>query len=145
MEFESGSMDIESALKNNLSRGFRSNNIQRPSCYNCEFVAQKYGVADITIGDYWGIQEEHPDFDNGGKGVSLLKINTPKGKAFFEEWKDQLELCESTYEKAYAHNYKQLMCMMGTRTRLMYYLDEKPIDDLLLTFNRSKKGGIKGL
>lgn len=145
MEFESGSIDIESALKNNLSRGFRSNNIQRPSCYNCEFVAQKYGVADITIGDYWGIQEEHPDFDNGGKGVSLLKINTPKGKAFFEEWKDHLELCESTYEKAYAHNYKRLMCMMGTRTRLMYYLDEKPIDDLLLTFNRSKKGGIKGL
>ena len=37
------------------------------------------------------------------------------------------------------------MAMLGTRSRLMYYIDEKPIDDLLLTFNRSKKGGIKGI
>ena len=145
MEFASGSIDLESALKNNLSKAFRANNMQRPSCYNCEYVAQRYGVADITIGDYWGIEEEHPEFSNKGKGVSVLKINTQKGKAFFEEWKDQLELCESTYEKVYAHNYNRLMSLKGTRTRLMYYLDEKPIDDLLLTFNTAKKGGLKGL
>ena len=75
--------------------------------------------------------------------LKLKKLISPK--EFFEEWKDQLELRESTYEKVYAHNYNRLMSLKGTRTRLMYYLDEKPIDDLLLTFNTAKKGGLKGL
>ena len=144
IEFESGSIDFESALKQNFSRAFRSNNIQRPCCYNCEYVGKQVGVGDITIGDYWGIEEEHPEFADE-KGISLLKINTPKGKAFFEEWKDDVVTLESTFEKAYSHNYRRVMAMLGTRSRLMYYIDEKPIDDLLLTFNRSKKGGIKGI
>ena len=42
-------------------------------------------------------------------------------------------------------NHTKPCIMTGNRARLMYYLDEKPIDDLLLTFNHLKKGGIKGL
>ena len=144
VEFESGSIDLENALKNNFNRAFRSNNLQRPSCFQCEFVGRRTGVADLTIGDYWEVEKEHPDFPVGG-GVSILKINTPHGQEFFETFRDQLDLEESTFKKAYAHNYAKVMNMRDSRAKLMYYLDEKPIDDLLLTFNHLKKGGIKNL
>lgn len=144
VEFESGSIEVENALKNNFSRAFRSNNLQRPSCYVCEFAGKRRGVADITIGDYWQVEQEHPNFVNP-KGVSILKINTKQGEALFERIKDELNLQESTYKKAYAHNYRGGMVMQTSRAKLMYYLDEKPIDDLLLTFNKLKRGGLKGL
>ncbi len=144
VEFESGSIELENALKNNFNRAFRSNNLQRPSCFQCEYVGRKVGVADLTIGDYWDIKKEHPDFARED-GISILKINTPHGKEFFERFRDQLELQESTFERAYAHNYKKVMNMKDSRAKLMYYLDEKPINDLLLTFNHLKKGGIKNL
>lgn len=143
-EFESGALDIEDAARHNFNRGFLSNTIQRPSCYTCEFAGLKCGVADLTIGDYWGIEEQHPEFVNP-KGVSILKINTIKGKEFFNQIKQELVVLESTYQKAYAKNHTKPMRMTGKRTRLMYYIDEKPVDELLLTFNHLKKGGIKGI
>lgn len=143
-EFESGSIDIEKAAKHNLVRAFEDSNIQRPMCYNCEYVGCRYGVADITIGDYRGIEKEHPEFANKC-GVSLLKINTEKGREFFREWQNELTFIESTYEKAYAKKDRCVMPMTGSRTSLMHYIDEKPVDDLLLTFNQLKRGGIKGL
>lgn len=144
VEFESGSIELENALKNNFNRAFRSNNLQRPSCFQCEYVGRKTGVADLTIGDYWDVGKEHPDFARED-GVSILKINTPHGKEFFETFQDQLALEKSTYKKAYSHNYQKVMNMKDSRSKLMYYLDEKPINDLLLTFNHLKKGGIKNL
>lgn len=143
-EFESGSIDVESARKNNLSSAITRKCVQRPVCYNCEFADLKYGVADITVGDYKGIETHYKDFAND-RGVSLLKINTPKGRKFFEEWKEELELQQSSYEQVYAENYADRIPMTGARTRLMKYIDEKPIDDLLLTFNQFKRGGIKGI
>lgn len=143
-EFESGSIDIESAAKHNLGSAIQDNSILRPMCYHCEYVGCRFGAADITLGDYVGIEKAHPELANK-QGVSILKINTEKGREFFEEWKDELVFAESTYEKAYAHDGRFGIPMTGKRTRLMHYIDEKPIDDLLLTFNRSKRGGLKGL
>lgn len=142
IEFESGSIELEDATRNNFSKAFRNGYIQRPSCYVCEFASLKAGVGDITIGDYWGIEEKHPEFAND-RGVSLLKINTQKGQELFEKVSENLELRESNYADAYAANHREPITMASQRARLMYYLDDKPIDDLLLTFNRSKKGGLK--
>ncbi len=144
VEFESGSIDVELSTMNNFSKAFRNNNIERPCCYTCEYAGLKKGVGDITIGDYWGIEAEHPEFQND-MGVSLIKINTPKGKKLFDDIKADLQLLESTYEKAYRANHTKPMVMTSNRTKLMHYIDEKPIDPLLLTFNKKKKGGIKGL
>lgn len=136
-EYESGSIDVENAAKNDLGYAYKHNNIQRPSCYTCEYVGNKAGVADITIGDYKGSEKQFPEFYNP-KGVSVVKVNTPKGKAFFEECRDALMIQQSTFEKAYARNYRQRMEMTGNRTRLMYEIDHMPADDLLLAFNEAK-------
>lgn len=63
-------------------RGFLYDIYLRPSCYRCKC---KNGVShsDLTLADYWGINELMPDFDDD-KGVSLLLLNTRKGLEVFQ-------------------------------------------------------------
>lgn len=61
----------------------------RDSCYNCQFTNLNR-PSDITIGDCWGIAENRPDIDDN-KGVSLVIINTEKGKFIQENILSNLE------------------------------------------------------
>ncbi len=75
----------------------------RPSCYECQYRKMKSG-ADITIGDYWGIQKEHPDFTNDNKGISCVIIKSNKGSQLFQNCKDQFVYCHSTVRKVTNYN-----------------------------------------
>lgn len=138
IHFESGEVMLETAARNNFNRAFLSNHIQRPACYTCEFASLKRGIGDITIGDYWGIQEQHPDYLDE-RGVSIIKINNEKGEAFFERFKDQLDLLESTYDQAYKANHKKPMTLLTKRNKLMSQIDDVEINKLLLSYNHLKK------
>lgn len=74
------SSDIHS--DNPFMQGFLSNIYLRPSCYDCKC---KNGVnhSDLTIADFWGIQNVASDFDDD-KGVGLVLVNTQKGKEYFD-------------------------------------------------------------
>lgn len=61
---------------------FYGHNILRPSCYECHYKSIHH-PSDITIADYWGIDKAAPGF-NDNKGVSLVLINTDKGKQYFD-------------------------------------------------------------
>lgn len=61
---------------------FLNNYCLRPSCYNCQFKGISRS-SDITLGDFWGIDEMEPDM-NDGKGVSAVIINSSKGKKLLE-------------------------------------------------------------
>lgn len=67
----------ETLGKNVFMRGFLKDLYLRPSCYSCPAKAGKSG-SDITIADFWGIANYHPDFDDD-KGCSLILLNTEKG------------------------------------------------------------------
>ncbi|MCO5385776.1 MAG: Coenzyme F420 hydrogenase/dehydrogenase, beta subunit C-terminal domain [Desulfosporosinus sp.] len=54
----------------------------RPSCYYCPF-AKTLRVSDITIGDFWGIEIIKPEL-NDNKGLSLVLVNTQKGRNLFK-------------------------------------------------------------
>ena len=61
---------------------FLRGDIYRECCYSCPF-AKSERVSDFTIGDYWGIEQVHPEFYSK-EGISLLMINTQKGQSYFE-------------------------------------------------------------
>lgn len=82
---------------------FLSDNLLRPSCYKCNY-ANKNRPADITIADFWGIDEVNPQF-NDNKGVSLVIINTAKGKEMFEKIKDNLLIINCSIEDCIKHTY----------------------------------------
>ena len=52
--------------------------MSRPSCYGCPFVA-KTGVADITLGDLWGVHIHCPELYGKNKGSSLILCHTQQG------------------------------------------------------------------
>lgn len=68
----------------------------RPSCHNCHFANTKR-VSDLTLGDFWGIDKISTSF-NDNKGVSLVLVNTEKGKRLLDETKANLELLECNLE-----------------------------------------------
>lgn len=84
------------SAKNLFMRGFLADLYLRPSCYHCPAKQCKSG-SDLTIGDYWGIQQAHPELDDD-KGVSAVFVNTDKGAAILQTVQ-QVSLYESTFEK----------------------------------------------
>ncbi len=61
---------------------FYSDNCFRESCYNCKFASEER-IADITVGDCWGIEEIMPS-SRIQNGVSVIIVNSELGrKALF--------------------------------------------------------------
>jgi len=87
--YENGNEDYSTALSQKHKKLFYSHNILRPSCHNCQYTNLRR-LSDITIGDFWGIEKCMPDFDDN-KGVSLLLLNSSKGKEIFANIKKNLE------------------------------------------------------
>ena len=68
-----------------------------PSCYNCKYTNFNR-TGDITIGDFWGIEKNMSEFDDN-KGVSLVLVNSQKGKVFFDSIRANLIVRESSKDK----------------------------------------------
>lgn len=60
----------------------------RPSCHSCRFSNLKR-EGDMTIGDFWGVEKQHPEY-RVPNGASLILINTDKGRKAFQEISDNL-------------------------------------------------------
>lgn len=69
--------------KNIYMKGFLSNLYLRPSCSSCHFKSGRC-QSDITLGDYWGIQNIHPEI-NDDKGVSAVILYTEKASRIIKE------------------------------------------------------------
>lgn len=62
-------------------KGFLNELYLRPSCHNC--IAKGFtSGSDFTIADYWWIHNIKPEIDDN-KGISLVYINSIKGKSLF--------------------------------------------------------------
>ena len=92
--FRDGTVCENTKLLNAYTDLFRYDLTLRPSCENCPFASLSR-VGDITLGDFWGIENIFPKIDDN-KGVSAVLINTPKGERLFENAKKGLEVFEVT-------------------------------------------------
>lgn len=75
---------------------------QNESCTNCHY-RKLPRIADITLGDFWGVANYHPEMDDN-KGTSVVLLNTAHGEFLFNSISNGLVLCESTLEKAVVGN-----------------------------------------
>lgn len=98
--------------------------IYRDSCYKCPYACS-HRPGDITIGDYWGVEKQHPEYLGRNKwdeqkGISLVIANTKKGIDFLNSAKDILDMKESTFEKAAVANAQlNYPSMPGKRKDIM--------------------------
>lgn len=114
-------------MKTNIYiNGFLQNLMLRRSCHDCPAKCGRSG-SDIALGDFWGIENAHPELDRD-KGVSLVLAYTEKGKALIGSV--DLVRIESSYEKALSGNHG-----IETSTSKSQYSD--------LFWKLFKNGGIK--
>ncbi len=97
---------IAPAFKSSYYQLFLDSYVYRENCYSCPFSSTNR-EGDITIGDYWGIEKEHPEVINTQinpeKGVSCVIINSPKGEQIINQNKNILFI-ESDLQKIRRHN-----------------------------------------
>ncbi|MCM1378100.1 MAG: Coenzyme F420 hydrogenase/dehydrogenase, beta subunit C-terminal domain [Clostridium sp.] len=90
----------EKAYDSDYLYGYQRDWFLRPSCFECPAKGGRY-EADVTLADYWGIGDEHPDFYDDS-GVSLILIHTRRGEGAVESL--DIESIDSEYAKGKAHN-----------------------------------------
>lgn len=102
--------------------------MSRPSCYRCPYVSVER-VADITLGDLWGVHLYCPELYGNNGGASVIFANSPKGIGTLQ-WAKSL---------MYGHNlkledavrYQAPMCnpisMNPDRSRFMADLEDTSV------------------
>ena len=97
-EFENGNCFIEPFGYTDYARGFVL--FGRPSCYNCTYKGDRK-VADITVGDFWGVDKKYPHYNKNG--MSVIFIHTNKGGELLGKLSD-FALYEDSTEFATKNN-----------------------------------------
>ena len=89
---ESFILDDNSVItKNDWTTLFYKHIMFRHSCGVCHFT-NTTRPSDITLADFWGWEDAVPGFNDDDKGVSLVLLNTEKGKLFFEKASEDIEI-----------------------------------------------------
>lgn len=87
---------------------FLDSYVYRESCYSCKYAGpQRY--SDLTIGDYWGVKNEHPEllgkqgYDDK-KGISCILANSKKGVILCDELVGLISMHPSALENVQKKN-----------------------------------------
>ena len=112
-------------------QAFLRNTSLRESCYNCQFK-KKRRVSDITLADFWGIENIAPEMDDD-KGTSLVIINSEKGKQIFEQIKDKIIYKQVDFEEAIRYNPSMTSSVKKDPNREKFFenLDKMLFDELV--------------
>lgn len=83
--------------------GFMNGLFCRESCHHCKYANSKR-IADITIGDFWGLGAQISSHIDKSKGISLVLCNTKKGETFLQQCLDKLVYEKREVQEAIAGN-----------------------------------------
>lgn len=119
VRFSDGSECANVFLNDLYMRAFLSNLSLRPSCYNCKSKSVER-ESDITLADFWGVKSVAPDMYDD-KGVSLVLVNTPKGKHIFEEIKNDMKYMKVDFDSAIKHNPSVSVSVMMPKNRKKFF------------------------
>lgn len=115
----------------------------RESCYQCSYSLSK-SASDITIGDFWGGKAFYPNV-KADNGLSIIRVNTPKGSAFFDEIGDCVETFQTTFDVAVKENPNLITPSRRDRERSLVYKELNDFGYAFLQRKMIKKYFIKNL
>lgn len=125
-----------SPKKSYYLRAFTSGLMFNEACYYCQYATPER-VSDITLADYWGIGTAEPFNHATNRGVSLLLVNSERGKMVVEEC-NALYKEERPFEEAVKGNHNLSQCSVRPRGRDTYCEDA----ETLSVSDLSKKYGL---
>ena len=108
---------------------FLRNYCLRPACYDCH--AKHYKKSDMTIADFWGIENVAPEM-NDGRGTSLVITRTEKGQELFDSIKSELKWKEVSYEDGVKGNPSEYSSVARPQQRETFFedLDQLPFEEM---------------
>ena len=124
----------------------------RRSCYTCHYSTANR-VGDFSIGDFWGLGHHGVTFKyDMTKGVSLLIVNSEKGRTIFNELGNENFYEKRTLEEAAAgnHNLTNVSRLPNNRDAIIkaFLEDEMSLDDIEIKYkliDRSLKRRLSSL
>lgn len=128
---------------NKYMRLFLSNICLRPSCYSCRYKSMER-PSDITIGDFWGVEHILPKLDDD-EGMSVVQINTAKGKRIFDKISDNMIYQKVDIDVALPPNAdsRKSVNMHPKREKFFRQLDKRNMNQLIKLIEPSVLGKIK--
>lgn len=136
IEFENGKKYHADRDHGMWIRGYVEGNLfMRDSCYNCKFKKIPRN-SDISFGDFWGIKQ--PTKKDLYYGVSMVLINSKKGKILFNKASKFLEIKEQNFEDIKKGNPCLLFSAQKTEGRKVFFKNLKK-----MTFSKAVKKSIK--
>lgn len=96
LTFEDGSVIHHNNITGSFIELFRYDVCMRQSCTKCPY-ASMHRQGDITIGDFWGIENIMPEISDN-KGISAVMVNSEKGRDLFTKSSDSISFfpCKQT-------------------------------------------------
>lgn len=109
-------------------RAYVNGLMQRLSCEKCPY-ASRHRRSDITLGDFWGIEERLPQLkDEFHSGISLILSNTEKGHQMCKQLTDNMCLVETEISYAFDGRNVQLeRPVEANKKKRQLYKDVKEI------------------
>ena len=143
--FDSGKTVVVLAYQDAYYMNFIKGTLMRRSCYRCAY-AGKTRVGDITVGDYWGVEEHHPELDAQG-GVSAVLINSPKGESLFHDCLTELTVIPTNIEyiQERVHALEAPLSMPAKREMIYTQINEIGYEAWQKRYRRSKLCLTEGL
>ena len=90
---------VRSVWKDMYYRGFMNGFTYRPSCYHCPFATSER-ISDLTIGDFWGLQQPEKLPVNPQEGISVLLPSTDKGLQLIRQVEEKMVIVERSVKEA---------------------------------------------
>lgn len=140
--FDNGKVYYGIKMDDDFRRGYHTNVFCRPSCYTCQYKGFPR-IADITIADYWGIENVDKNLDNN-IGTSMILLNSKKGERFFELVKDKMEWEYTKFESILPGNIalrKPIEPAKIDRKRFFEDLDKGTFEDVVQKYFPLKANG----
>lgn len=132
--FANGLEAVYKGKDNSFMCGYLGPNLYiRPCCGNCAFKGEKR-VSDITLGDFWGIDEKLDD----DQGTSLVMINSEQGQVLFEGVKDKLFWESKNVEDIVAGNvcFNQSVSINKRSESFLRELDSKGFSETVKKYSK---------
>lgn len=116
-------------------RAFLRNASLRSSCLSCPF--KRRCGSDVTLGDYWGVQVQHPEVPIEG-GVSAVICNTARGADAVERICNLVDSGATTLDKVVAGNPALVRSVQPYADRDIFMAavaNELPIESMMTQWN----------
>jgi coenzyme F420-reducing hydrogenase beta subunit len=104
--YSDGTIEDSTARSQAFMKLFLSHYVLRPACSICQYSSpDATHLADITLGDFWGIQYIRPELYNKN-GVSAVIVRTEKGQKLLNAVRGLVTSNEVTKDELYWDNHQ---------------------------------------